>query len=246
MKDIANPGPTPRARQTLEKAQMIAKEFDESPKAKHVLLAILTAESGCALNMLSKLHPELPSILKNLLGPKSPSETSQNKKDENALDEIFQGAQSEAKALQHAYVGSEHLFLASFQKEAPIEDFCKTYGFDLDFFREAILHELDPNHPKPKPPKAAQAPENPSKKPELSLSQHEKLAQNAPEIRAVQDFLAWLDENKILLCQIGPEGYSPILKSADKIVYSYFEIDDTELENERRALLAAQRQANQE
>ncbi len=75
-------------------------------------------------------------------------------------------------------------------------------------------------------------------------------------MRAVRDqsqklseFLAWLDERGIHLCEVmdrGPrEGeFSPLRLGYENLLARYFEIDLKKIEEERRALLDEQRALN--
>lgn len=75
-----------------------------------------------------------------------------------------------------------------------------------------------------------------------------KLSESSDERRTINDFVEWLQQKGIWLCD-REEGsnfaeYRPIAKRSDELVMEYLEIDTKKLEEERRAILAEQRRAN--
>ncbi len=60
-------------------------------------------------------------------------------------------------------------------------------------------------------------------------------------------FLEWLEEKNISLCMWPEENMGPYRAVVDpnKLLMEYFGIDEAELEQERRRILAAQRRANE-
>jgi hypothetical protein len=76
----------------------------------------------------------------------------------------------------------------------------------------------------------------------------EKLSDNADERRTVNEFLEWLQEKGIWLCDRDQGSnfadYRPITKRADDLLLEFLEIDPKALEAERRAILDEQRRAN--
>ncbi len=55
----------------------------------------------------------------------------------------------------------------------------------------------------------------------------------------VSDFLAWLSEQKLFICNLydNPDRWLPTMDKHDTIIDKYFGIDQNQLEKERRNLL---------
>jgi len=75
----------------------------------------------------------------------------------------------------------------------------------------------------------------------------DKLDNNWKAVFAIQQFLEWLSEQKMTICELlGKEfpEFQPVTKNAQDLVYDYFRIDANKLERERRAMLEEQRKRN--
>jgi len=77
------------------------------------------------------------------------------------------------------------------------------------------------------------------------MKQCVKLAKRTNEWNAIYPFLEWLSQEKdIHLCRPGPkeswlrDHFQPIGESWENLLYEYFEVNPTKLEEERRAILA--------
>lgn len=76
----------------------------------------------------------------------------------------------------------------------------------------------------------------------------QKLSMVRNDKAIIDCFLEWLEENEITLCKEGDylgEDFTPIRKTADKILMDYFGIDEKKLEEERRKILKEQRKLNE-
>jgi hypothetical protein len=78
--------------------------------------------------------------------------------------------------------------------------------------------------------------------------EHTKLRAISDQSQACMDFIEWLgEEYEIVLCEI-PEDYErtyfPIMRSLTKLLAEHFDIDLDKIETEKRAMLAAMREAN--
>jgi hypothetical protein len=68
----------------------------------------------------------------------------------------------------------------------------------------------------------------------------EKLAEIRDGRVAINEFVEWLGGQGIALCSV-PEGqahFQPIARQTDALVMEMYEIDEKELERERRAMIA--------
>lgn len=73
-----------------------------------------------------------------------------------------------------------------------------------------------------------------------SISELDKWSNVFLDVRTINDFLDFLNEQKIILCdksKENPEYFLPILNKRDDIIAQYFNIDLNQLDKERRKLL---------
>jgi ATP-dependent Clp protease ATP-binding subunit ClpC len=61
-----------------------------------------------------------------------------------SLKKVFALAVREAKALNHSYIGTEHILLALLREDVA-SHVLKTLSVDIEQTRQEILKELDPN-----------------------------------------------------------------------------------------------------
>ena len=72
-----------------------------------------------------------------------------------------------------------------------------------------------------------------------------RLSLSRSEMSKISAFLDWLEEEQdARLCKAEGSDYYPLIKSRERLLREYFEIDEAELEKERRAMLDAQRKLN--
>lgn len=77
--------------------------------------------------------------------------------------------------------------------------------------------------------------------------QSEKLAEAHEDRIAITEFLEWCTTQGIVLAKPSPHGYTyeAIHGTHDSLIMQYLEVNETELEQERRAMLAAAREETQ-
>jgi hypothetical protein len=75
---------------------------------------------------------------------------------------------------------------------------------------------------------------------EHEYPQSEKLSRIASQRQGISEFLEWIGEQGMYLCTADPENgrFHPVARTADSLTYEMYEIDEKELERERRAMLA--------
>lgn len=71
------------------------------------------------------------------------------------------------------------------------------------------------------------------------MSQLDKWSDAQPAMITLREFLEWLDRQKIELAVWRPHGTSmlPITEDRERLLARFLEIDEAELERERRAIL---------
>lgn len=107
---------SPRARRVVESANSVCREFGgRSVNCEHLLLALLRLEEGVACNAIAHmgvqirgLQEKIVELLKKSAGGSAGSEDEASE----ALRKVMNVAKKEAKSMNHAYVGTEHLLLA--------------------------------------------------------------------------------------------------------------------------------------
>src|SRR6202050_3822739 len=145
---------TPRAQQVLALARKEAERFNHNyVGTEHLLLGLIKLGQGVAVNVLQRMgldrervrmeveklvgsHPET-----NMIGiiPHTPR-----------VKKVLALAGKEAKALNHSYVGTEHILLGLLREgEGVAARVLKSLEVDIERTRNEILKELDPNFTPP-------------------------------------------------------------------------------------------------
>ncbi len=140
---------TPRAQQVLELASEEAGRLNHNfVGTEHILLGLLKLGNGVACNVLRKMGLDLELVrhqvekqagvgVQNAIGdiPFTPR-----------VKKVLVFAASEAKALYHTYVGTEHILLGILREgDGTAAKVLKALNVDVDQTRQEILKELDPN-----------------------------------------------------------------------------------------------------
>jgi predicted dehydrogenase len=144
---------TPLAQQVVVLARKEADDFNHNfVGTEHLLLGLIKLGQGVAVNVLQKLGLNLESVrteAEKQIG-KGPDQkiigivplTPRVKK-------VFGLAATEAKALNHTYVGTEHILLGLLREgDGVAARILKSFEVNLDQTRKEILKELDPNPPR--------------------------------------------------------------------------------------------------
>jgi ATP-dependent Clp protease ATP-binding subunit ClpA len=140
---------TPRAQQALALARREADRLSHAfVGAEHLLLGLIRLGQGVAVTVLAKLGLELENVrveVERLLG-KGPSRPSMNIPYTPRVKRILAAAAREARALNHTYVGTEHLLLGLLaESDGATAQLFKHFGVDCAKTRTEIMRELDPN-----------------------------------------------------------------------------------------------------
>ncbi len=141
---------TPRAQQVLALARKEANRLNHNfVGTEHLLLGIVKLGQGVAVNVLQKLGVDLDIIraeVEKRVGTGSHLETSGNSPYTPRVKRILALAVKEARALNHTYVGTEHILLGLLREgEGAAAWVLKNLDVDIEETRVEILKELDPN-----------------------------------------------------------------------------------------------------
>src|ERR1700744_1454944 len=164
---------TPRAQQVLALARKEADRFNHNfVGTEHLLLGLIKLGQGVAVNVLQKLGLDLDTVrmeVEKQVGTGPDQKMIGNIPYTPRVKKVLALAAKEAKALNHTYVGTEHILLGLLREgEGVAARVLKNLDIDIEQTRQEILKELDPNSPgrKKHPPKASaaggDAPEKPA------------------------------------------------------------------------------------
>src|ERR1700745_2576417 len=157
---------TPRAQQVLALARKEADRFNHNyVGTEHLLLGLIKLGQGVAVNVLQKMGLDLETVrmeVEKQVGSGPETKIVGNVPYTPRVKKVLALAGKEAKALNHSYVGTEHILLGLLREgEGVAARVLKSLELDIERTRNEILKELDPNFT---PPEAEQEGGEPSKK----------------------------------------------------------------------------------
>src|SRR6201982_1897288 len=157
---------TPRAQQVLALARKEADRFNHNyVGTEHLLLGLIKLGQGVAVNVLQKMGLDLETVrmeVEKQVGSGPETKMVGNVPYTPRVKKVLALAGKEAKALNHSYVGTEHILLGLLREgEGVAAVVLKSLELDIERTRNEILKELDPNFT---PPEAEQEGGEPSKK----------------------------------------------------------------------------------
>ncbi|NGO39837.1 ATP-dependent Clp protease ATP-binding subunit [Limisphaera ngatamarikiensis] len=141
---------TPRAQQVLALARKEADRFNHNfVGTEHLLLGLLKLGQGVAVNVLQRMGLDLETVrmeVEKLVGTGPDQKMMGNIPFTPRVKKVLALAQKEAKALNHSYVGTEHILLGLLREgDGVAAKVLKSFDIDLEQTRQEILRELDPN-----------------------------------------------------------------------------------------------------
>ncbi|WPJ95547.1 ATP-dependent Clp protease ATP-binding subunit [Coraliomargarita algicola] len=141
---------TPRAQQVLALARKEADRFHHNyVGTEHLLLGLINLGQGVAVNVLQKMGLDLQTVrsaVEKQVGTGPDSKPSGNIPYTPRVKKVLALAGKEAKALNHSYVGTEHILLGLLREgEGVAARVLKSLDVDIERCRNEILAELDPN-----------------------------------------------------------------------------------------------------
>ena len=162
---------TPRAQQVLALARKEADRFNHNfVGTEHLLLGLIKLGQGVAVNVLQKLGLDLETVrmeVEKQVGTGPDQKMIGNIPYTPRVKKVLALAAKEAKALNHTYVGTEHILLGLLREgDGVAARVLKNLDVDIEQTRQEILKELDPNFAASDEPQAGQSDPAPEKAPE--------------------------------------------------------------------------------
>ena len=150
MSDEAMSNFTPRAQQVLALARKEADRFNHNfVGTEHLLLGLIKLGQGVAVNVLQKMGLDLETVrmeVEKQVGTGPDQKMIGNIPYTPRVKKVLALAAKEAKALNHTYVGTEHILLGLLREgDGVAARVLKNLDVDIEQTRQEILKELDPN-----------------------------------------------------------------------------------------------------
>ena len=160
---------TPRAQQVLALARKEADRFNHNfVGTEHLLLGLIKLGQGVAVNVLQKLGLDLETVrmeVEKQVGTGPDQKMIGNIPYTPRVKKVLALAAKEAKALNHTYVGTEHILLGLLREgDGVAARVLKNLDVDIEQTRQEILKELDPNFSAQEEPPPGEGGEKPSEK----------------------------------------------------------------------------------
>jgi ATP-dependent Clp protease ATP-binding subunit ClpC len=159
---MANSGNyTPRAQQVIQLARSEAERFNHNyVGTEHILLGLVALGQGVAVTVLERMGISLETLrleVEKAAGQGPETKTVGNVPFTPRAKKVLQLAAAEARALNHSYVGTEHLLLGLLREgEGVAAQVLRNLNVDIEPTRIEVMKELDPNF---EPGEEAEAPE---------------------------------------------------------------------------------------
>ena len=150
MSDDAMNNFTPRAQQVLALARKEADRFNHNfVGTEHLLLGLIKLGQGVAVNVLQKMGLDLETVrleVEKQVGTGPDQRVVGNIPYTPRVKKVLALAAKEARALNHTYVGTEHILLGLLREgDGVAARVLKNLDVDIEQTRQEILKELDPN-----------------------------------------------------------------------------------------------------
>ncbi|HYG24602.1 MAG TPA: ATP-dependent Clp protease ATP-binding subunit [Verrucomicrobiae bacterium] len=161
---------TPRAQQVLALARKEADRFNHNfVGTEHLLLGLIKLGQGVAVNVLQKMGLDLETVrmeVEKQVGTGPDQKMIGNIPYTPRVKKVLALAAKEAKALNHTYVGTEHILLGLLREgDGVAARVLKNLDVDIEQTRQEILKELDPNFAAQEEAASAAPGEGPIEKP---------------------------------------------------------------------------------
>jgi len=142
---------TPRAQRVLHLARKEAERFNHNyVGTEHILLGLVALGSGVAVSALQSLGIDLQSLrleVEKAVGTGADTKMAGNIPFTPRAKKVLALATSEARSLNHSYVGTEHILLGLLHEgEGIAARVLENMGVDLEETREEIMAMLDPDY----------------------------------------------------------------------------------------------------
>src|ERR1044071_8118116 len=180
---------TPRAQQVLALARKEADRFNHNfVGTEHLLLGLIKLGQGVAVNVLQKLGLDLETVrmeVEKQVGTGPDQKMIGNIPYAPRVKKVLALAVKEAKALNHTYVGTEHILLGLLREgDGVAARVLKNLDVDIEQTRQEILKELDPNFASGEEASSGESPEKlaPEKKGEIKTPALKAFGRDLTEI----------------------------------------------------------------
>ncbi len=152
---------TPRAQQVIQLARAEAERFNHSyVGTEHILLGLVALGQGVAVSVLERMGISLEALrmeVEKAAGQGPETKTVGNVPFTPRAKKVLQLAAAEARALNHSYVGTEHLLLGLLREgEGVAAQVLRNLNVNMETTRVEVMKELDPNF---EPGEETEAPE---------------------------------------------------------------------------------------
>lgn len=141
---------TPRAQQVIALARKEADRFNHNfVGTEHLLLGLIKLGQGVAVNVLQRMGLDLETVrmeVEKQVGTGPDQKMIGNIPFTPRVKKVLSLAAKEARALNHSYVGTEHILLGLLREgDGVAARVLKNLDVDIEQTRQEILRELDPN-----------------------------------------------------------------------------------------------------
>ncbi len=142
---------TPRAQQVLALARKEADRFSHNyVGTEHILLGLIKLGQGVAVNVLERMGLDLDRVrmeVEKEVGTGTAGQSGGNIPYTPRVKKVLALADKEAKALNHSYVGTEHILLGLLREgDGVAARVLQQLEVDIQTARNEILAEIDPNY----------------------------------------------------------------------------------------------------
>ncbi|OGV61321.1 MAG: NDP-hexose 4-ketoreductase [Lentisphaerae bacterium RIFOXYC12_FULL_60_16] len=141
---------TPRAQRAIQLARKEADRFNHPyVGTEHLLLGLIALQEGVAVEVLQRMGVSIEKVrmeVERAVGQGPETKTVGNVPFTPRSKKVLQLATAEAQALNHTYVGTEHILLGLLREgEGVAAQVLNNLNVDLTTTRNEIMRELDPN-----------------------------------------------------------------------------------------------------
>lgn len=148
--EISSANFTPRAQQVLMLARKEAEQLNHNfIGTEHLLLGLIKLGQGCAVNVLGKLGLDFETVrieIEKQQPKNSPDEKLMGNAYTPRVKKVLALADKERRALNHTYLGTEHILLGLLREGDGIAArVMRNLGVDLEKTRQEIVRELNPD-----------------------------------------------------------------------------------------------------
>ena len=142
---------TPRAQRIIQLAKQEADRFNHAyVGTEHLLLGIIALGAGVAVAIIEQMNISLDDVrmeVEKIVPPGPETKTVGDVPYTPKTRKVLQLARSEASAMSHSYIGTEHILLGLLKEgEGFAAQVLSNLGVDLEAARIAIKRELDPGY----------------------------------------------------------------------------------------------------